>query len=173
MRRLRTVRAARTPQLVRADPLIPTPRSPIDLSDRPADRRAGYDRWLASRDCADCWLSSREKDTGSKAEWVANKRATDQAEAWSEQYRMPPPDGTDRAVPRATRCRHQLVAAAYTTLVAEGSTGEAEWEAIEDSIRLLTRAGWWIDNREADLIDLPELLDAASAFDRPTENPHF
>ncbi|MET8206220.1 hypothetical protein ABZT51_09265 [Streptomyces sp. NPDC005373] len=147
---------------------MPTPRSPIDLSDRPADRRAGYARWLASRDCADCWLSSREKDTGSKAEWVANKRATDQAEAWSEQYRMPPPDGTDRAVPRATRCRHQLVAAAY-----EGSTGEAEWEAIENSIRLLTRAGWWIDSREADPIDLPELLDAASAFDRPTQNPHF
>ncbi|MEU3692350.1 hypothetical protein [Streptomyces narbonensis] len=146
-----------------------------DLSDRPADRRAGYARWLASRDCSGCWRASREEDIKTKVEWLAKQRATDQAEAeaWSEQYRMPPLDGTDRAVAWATRCRRQLVSAAYTALVVEGTTSAAEWEAIEDAVRPLTRAGWWLDQRDADPADLPELLEAASASDRPTENPYF
>ncbi|SOE32571.1 hypothetical protein [Streptomyces sp. OK228] len=146
-----------------------------DLSDRPADRRAGYARWLAEHDCTECWRAAQGEDTESKAEWLAKKRAAEQAEAeeWSTQYRMPPLDGTDRAVAWGTRCRHQLVAGAYTALVMEGTTSEAEWAAIEDAVRPLTRAGWWLDQRDADPADLPELLAAATAGDRPTENPHF
>ncbi|SFG26832.1 hypothetical protein [Streptomyces mirabilis] len=146
-----------------------------DLSDRPADRRAGYARWLAERHCADCWRAVQGGDTSSKAEWLAKKRAAEQAEAeeWSARYRMPPLDGTDRAVAWGTRCRHQLVSAAYTALVLEGTTSEAEWEAIEESVRPLTRAGWWLDQRDADPADLTELLEAAATNDRPTENPHF
>ncbi|MFE0187572.1 hypothetical protein [Streptomyces sp. NPDC059008] len=52
-----------------------------DLSDRPADRRAGYARWLSARDCSDCWRAARNDDNESKAEWLAKKRATEQAEA--------------------------------------------------------------------------------------------
>ena len=37
-----------------------------DLSDRPADRRAGFARWLADRDCTDCWKAARDADTESK-----------------------------------------------------------------------------------------------------------
>ncbi|SEC12186.1 hypothetical protein [Streptomyces sp. 2314.4] len=146
-----------------------------DLSDRPADRRAGYARWLAGRDCTQCWQAARDEDTESKTEWLAKKQATEQAEAeqWSAQYRMPPLDGTDRAVAWGTRCRHQLVSAAYTALVLEGTTSEAQWEAIEEAVRPVTRASWWIDQREAHPTDLPELLDAATDGDRPNENPHF
>lgn len=146
-----------------------------DLSDRPADRRAGYARWLAERDCTDCWRAAQGEDTESKAEWLAKKRAAEQAEAeeWSTRYRMPPLEGTDRAIAWGTRCRHQLMAAAYTALVLEGTTSEAEWAAIEDTARPLTRAGWWLDQRDADPADLPELLAAATRGDRPTENPHF
>ena len=146
-----------------------------DLSARAADRRAGYARWLASRDCSECWRASREEDSESKAEWLAKKRAEEaaKAEEWAEQYRMPPLDGSERAVGWATRCRHQLVASAYTGLVLEGGMDEAEWEAIEEAVRPLTRAGWWIDNRDADPSDLPELLEAAGEADRPSENPHF
>ncbi|MFM9371860.1 hypothetical protein [Streptomyces sp. Da 82-17] len=147
----------------------------IDLSSRPADRRAGYAQWLAARDCTDCWQADRAEDTESKAEWLAKRRAAEQsaADAWSEQYQMPPLEGTDRSVSWAARCRHQLVAAAYTALVVEGTFGERQWEGLEDSVHLLTRAGWWIDQRDADPADLPELLEAASAEDRPTENPHM
>ncbi|MGW6909258.1 hypothetical protein [Streptomyces sp. NPDC054940] len=147
----------------------------VDLSDRPADRRAGYARWLAERDCTDCWRATRGEDTESKAEWLAKRRAAEQAEAeeWSTRYRMPPLEGTDRAIAWGTLCRHQLVAGAYTALVVEGTTSEAEWAAIEDAVRPLTRAGWWLDQRDAEPADLPELLAAATEGDRPTENPHF
>lgn len=147
----------------------------VDLSARPADQRAGYARWLAARDCADCWRAARDQNSESKAEWLASKRAEEaaEAEAWAEHYRMPPLEGSERAIGWAARCRHQLVTAAYTALVTEGEMGEREWEAIEDAVRPLTRAGWWIDNRDADPADLPELLEAANDTDRPTENPHF
>ncbi|WP_019359476.1 hypothetical protein [Streptomyces sp. AA1529] len=147
----------------------------VDLSERPADRRAGYARWLASRDCSECWRASKDADSESKAEWLANKRAdeAEAAETWAEQYRMPSLDGSERAVGWASRCRHQLVTAAYTALVTEGGMDESEWQAIEEAVRPLTRAGWWIDNREADPSDLPELLEAASGTDRPTENPRL
>ncbi|MFF4308905.1 hypothetical protein [Streptomyces sp. NPDC001507] len=96
----------------------------------------------------DCWRAAQDEDTESKADWLAKKRVAEQAEAeeWSTRYRVPPLEGTDRAITWGTRCRHQLVAAAYTALVAEGTTGEAEWAAVEDAARPLTRAGWWLTN---------------------------
>ncbi|MFI7337131.1 hypothetical protein ACIBUY_04225 [Streptomyces sp. NPDC050085] len=147
----------------------------FDLSDRPADRRAGFARWLSTRECTDCWRASRDEDAEAKAEWLARQRAAEQdvAEEWAQQYRMPPLEGTDRAVAWASRCRHRLVSAAYTALVAEGGMSETEWESVEDAVRPITRAGWWLDQREADPADLPELLAAAHGDDRPTENPHF
>ncbi|MGW9115465.1 hypothetical protein ACWGRV_02295 [Streptomyces sp. NPDC055663] len=146
-----------------------------DLSDRPADRRADYARWLAGRDCIDCWRASKEGDEQDKAAWLKTKRAEEQAEseAWSEQYRMPPLEGTERAVAWGVRCRHQVLAAAYTVLVLEGETAETEWEGIEETARTVTRAGWWIDQRSSEPDDLTELLQAATAADRPTENPYF
>lgn len=148
----------------------------VDLSDRPADRRAGYARWLAGRDCADCWRTTRDHDTKTKTAWLTQKRAEEQsaAEEWSEQYLMPPLEGTERAIAWAVRCRHQLVRDAYTALVVEGTTSETEWEALEDLIRRVTRAGWWLDQRDATPTDLPELLEAAAAASASgTENPYF
>jgi hypothetical protein len=146
----------------------------VDLSDRPADRRAGYVRWLAGRDCTDCWKASRDNDAQEKAAWLENKRAEKQAEAgaWAEQHRMPPLDGTDRTVAWGSRCRHQLMSAAYAALVLEGDTTEPEWEAVEGAARTVTRGGWWIDQREAESGDLPELLQAVGDADRSTENPY-
>ncbi|MEV5129045.1 hypothetical protein ACN6K8_002159 [[Kitasatospora] papulosa] len=93
-----------------------------DLSDRPADRRAGFAEWLARQECTDCWRASNEGDEQDKAAWLKAKRAEEQtaSEAWSEQYRMPPLKGTERAVPWGVRCRHQILTNAYTALVTEG-----------------------------------------------------
>ncbi|SCD69546.1 hypothetical protein GA0115239_105926 [Streptomyces sp. BpilaLS-43] len=123
----------------------------------------------------DCWRASKEDDAQDKAAWLKSKRAEEQAEseAWSQQYRMPPLEETERAVARGVRCRHQVLAAAYTTLVTEGETSEAEWEEIEESARAITRAGWWLDQRSSLPNDLTELLQAATEADRPTENLHF
>ncbi|MFC4035157.1 hypothetical protein ACFO3J_27335 [Streptomyces polygonati] len=146
-----------------------------DLSDRPADERAGFARWLAERPCTDCWRTAHQADAAATQQWLAAKRADEQAaaEAWSTQYAMPPLEGTERAVAWAVRCRHQILAAAYTALVIEGDTAETAWEAMEDKARTVTRAGWWLDQRSCEPSDLSGLLDAATEADRPTENPHF
>ncbi|MCX5426821.1 hypothetical protein [Streptomyces sp. NBC_00062] len=146
-----------------------------DLSDRPADRRAGFAEWLAKQECTDCWRAAKEGNEQDKAAWLEAKRAEEQAESetWSKRYRMPPLEGTVRAVAWGVRCRHQVLAASYTALVLEGETSEAEWEGIEEAARTITRAGWWIDQRSSEPDDLTELLQAATETDRPTENPHF
>ncbi|MBM9508003.1 hypothetical protein [Actinacidiphila acididurans] len=146
-----------------------------DLSGRPADERAGFARWLTERPCTDCWKTAHQADAAVTRKWIEAKRAEEQAdaEAWSQKYRMPPLEGSERAVTWAVRCRHHMLAAAYTALVVEGDATEAEWEAVEDAARAVTRAGWWIDQRDGEPGDLTELLDAATGADRPVENPYF
>ncbi|MFJ1707582.1 hypothetical protein [Kitasatospora sp. NPDC088346] len=145
-----------------------------DLSARPADRRAGYARWLAGRDCTDCWRADRESDGVERAAWIAARRAEEQqaAAAWAEQYRMPPLTGPQTILAWGERSRHQLVTAAYRALVVEGTLPEERWEEVEGRARTVDRAGWWIDQREAPAGDLPELLEAATDADRSTENPY-
>ncbi|MEU4582960.1 hypothetical protein AB0F92_12830 [Kitasatospora aureofaciens] len=144
-----------------------------NLGDRPADRRAGFAEWLAKQKCTDCWRAAKDGNEAEKAAWLEAKRAAEQAEsdAWSEQYRMPPLEGTEKGTAWGTRCRHQVLAAAYAALVLDGGMPESVWERIEDQARTITRAGWWIDQRTSEPGDLPELLDAATDADRPTENP--
>ncbi|MEU5083730.1 MULTISPECIES: hypothetical protein [Streptomyces] len=144
-----------------------------DLSDRAADRRAGFARWLGERDCTDCWKAARSNDTASKEEWLAAKRAEEQRAAaeWAAQFDMPPLEGPERALAWGERTRHQLMTAAHTALVIEGTWDDADWAELEEKARTITRAGWWIDQRDSDGTDLPELLDAATEQDRGTENP--
>ncbi|BCM71257.1 hypothetical protein EASAB2608_06591 [Streptomyces sp. EAS-AB2608] len=144
-----------------------------DLSDRAADRRAGFARWLGGRDCTDCWKAARSNDTSSKEEWLAVKQAEEQRAAaeWATKFDMPPLEGPERAVDWGERSRHQLMHAAHTALVVEGTWDEADWAELEEKARTVTRAGWWIDQRDADGTDLLELLDAATERDRGTENP--
>ncbi|MGW6393107.1 hypothetical protein ACWFR1_21940 [Streptomyces sp. NPDC055103] len=145
-----------------------------DLSDRAADRRAGFARWLAGRACSDCWKASRDADTAAKEQWLTARRAEEQAAAkeWAERFDMPPLEGPERALDWGERSRFQLVTAAYTALVTEGTWDETDWAVLEEKIRTVTRTGWWIDQREAEGSDLPELLDAATSEDTGTENPH-
>ncbi|MGY4968334.1 hypothetical protein ACWGCC_03765 [Streptomyces nigrescens] len=144
-----------------------------DLSDRTVDRRTGFARWLSGRECTDCWKATRDGNTADKQAWLETKRKEEReaADAWALQYKMPPLEGPDKAIGWGVRCRHQLVTAAYTTLVAEGEMDETEWSGVEEQARGVTRAGWWIDQRDTDGQDLPELLAAAADADRSTENP--
>jgi hypothetical protein len=84
---------------------------------------------------------------------------------------MPPLEGPERALDWGERSRHQLMASAHTALVVEGTWNEADWAELEDRARSVTRAGWWIDQRDADGTDLLELLEAATEQDCGTENP--
>ncbi|MFF4822694.1 hypothetical protein ACWDAO_01740 [Streptomyces sp. NPDC001212] len=145
-----------------------------DLSNRPADKRAGFARWLAARDCTDCWKAARDADTEAKEQWLAAKRAEEQQAAaeWAERFDMPPLEGPEKALGWGERSRHQLMVAAHTALVVEGPWDEADWAELEEKARAITRAGWWIDQRDAEGSDLLELLDAATESDRGTENPY-
>ncbi|MFK0111898.1 hypothetical protein [Streptomyces sp. NPDC091217] len=120
-----------------------------------------------------CWKAARNADSESKEEWLATKRAEEQeaAVAWAQQFGMPQLEGPEKALDWGERSRHQLMTAAYTALVAEGTWDEADWAELEEKARAVTRAGWWIDQREADGTDLLELLDVAGEADRGTENP--
>ncbi|MFB6987949.1 hypothetical protein ACFC0C_16370 [Streptomyces sp. NPDC056178] len=144
------------------------------MSNRPADKRAGFARWLAAKDCSDCWKAARDGDSTSGEEWLATKRAEEQAaaKAWAEQFDMPPLEGPAKALAWGERSRHQLVTAAHTALVIEGTWDDADWMVMEEKVRAVTRAGWWIDQRDAEGADLPELLDAATDDDRGSENPY-
>ncbi|MBU6536146.1 hypothetical protein HZS56_34510 [Streptomyces sp. A108] len=144
-----------------------------DLSNRPADKRAGFARWLVSKDCADCWKAARGADSASKEEWLATKRAAEQeaAAAWATQFDMPQLEGPAKTLNWGERSRHQLMTAAHTALVVEGTWDDADWAELEETARSITRAGWWIDQRDAEGTDLMELLDAATVQDRGSENP--
>ncbi|MFI6289334.1 hypothetical protein ACIBCM_32095 [Streptomyces sp. NPDC051018] len=145
-----------------------------DLSGRPVDQRAPFARWLAGRDCTDCWRSTRSADSASRKEWLAARRAAEQQAAadWAAQFDMPPLEGPQKIVGWGERCRHQLVTTAHTALVVEGAWDEADWTVLEEKVRTVARAGWWLDQRDSDGTDLPELLDAAGESDRGTENPY-
>jgi hypothetical protein len=39
-----------------------------DLSDRAADERAGFARWLAERPCSDCWRAAHLADAARRKE---------------------------------------------------------------------------------------------------------
>ncbi|WP_208816812.1 hypothetical protein [Streptomyces prasinus] len=145
-----------------------------DLSARPADKRAGFARWLATKNCTDCWKAARDADTESKEQWLATKRAEERQAAaeWNEQFDMPSLEGPEKALDWGERSRHQLMIAAHTALVVEGAWDENDWAEVEERARAITRAGWWIDQRDAEGSDLLELLDAAIESDRGTENPY-
>ncbi|MFF5090368.1 hypothetical protein [Streptomyces niveus] len=144
-----------------------------NLSDRPADRRAGFARWLTTRDCTDCWEAARDTASESTEQWLAAKRAQEQQAAaeWAKRFDMPPLEGPKKALGWGERCRHQLVTAAHTALVVEGGWEEGDWAELEEKARTVTRAGWWIDQRDAEGADLLELLEAVGESDRGTENP--
>ncbi|MFE0087658.1 hypothetical protein [Streptomyces sp. NPDC058991] len=121
----------------------------------------------------DCWKASRDADTESKKQWLATKRAAEQQAAaeWAAKFDMPALEGPERALEWGERSRHQLMTAAHTALVVEGTWDEADWAELEEKARTITRAGWWLDQRDTEGADLLELLDAATETDKGAENP--
>ncbi|MFV0433838.1 MAG: hypothetical protein ACK5LO_07660 [Leucobacter sp.] len=54
-----------------------------------------------------------------------------------------------------------------------GTMGESEFETtIIEPARLVDRAGWWIDNREATSRELPELVADPGIENLGNENPY-
>jgi hypothetical protein len=145
-----------------------------DLSVRRVSERAGYARWLATKDCSDCWRTERDRlATRQREEWLAVRGAKEGAEAgaWEALADMPVLDGSERTVDWAKRVRRSLLVAAYDTL----GSDEAQFAArIKAPARLIRRASLWIDQRDSGPADLEELLAVAARDQRTaaTENPY-
>ena len=141
-----------------------------DLSAKRVSERAGYARWLAGRDCTDCWSSKRDKESGKERDaWLAEELS--EVETWETRSGMPPLVGSEKAVEWGRKIRYQLLAAAFDELGAPDDGGFSG--RIEAPARTVTSASWWIDQRDADSSDLPELLADASTDDAAhvNENP--
>jgi hypothetical protein len=138
-----------------------------DLSAKRPSERAGYARWLRSKDCSACWRRTRgsEKSTDNET-WLAERR-TEEATAvrtWERRAAMCDLDGSDKAVPWGARVRYQLLTAAYDLHVTSSGMSENEFaDRFEVPARTVTSASWWIDQRDTDAADMDELLADVSA----------
>lgn len=145
-----------------------------DLSAKRVSEQAGYARWLAGRDCTDCWSSRRDKESGKERDaWLAERRAEELSDVgmWETRSGMPSLDGSEKVVEWGRKVRHQLLAAASDELESSDDGGFSD--RIEAPARTVMSASWWIDQRDTDGPDLAELLADASAGDvaHVNENP--
>jgi hypothetical protein len=146
-----------------------------DLSDKPAGKRAASAKWYGEHlVCGRCF----KKQNGS-GETDAERDARHEKEAAqiredAERDGLPIDlVGTEKQVPWALRIRAELIRGAYEALVQEGELSDAEFEEqVLALARPLDRARWWIDNKDADAADLPELLADPGTMDAgaSTEN---
>lgn len=145
-----------------------------DLSAKRPSERAGYARWLQTKDCSGCWRTKRDGQvTHERDEWLAERRTKELAETevWETRSGMPALEGSDKAVEWARRVRYELLAAAYEAL---GCSEEDFAERIEAPARRIASASWWIDQRDAEASEVEELVDDAASDDlaRTSENPY-
>ena len=92
----------------------------------------------------------------------------------TEKYDLPTFVGSDRQVAWAIRSRHTLIQSAYDVHVTVGKWDETDFEEqVLEPARVLDRPSWWIDNREALGVDVPELVQSSVTDPRAasTENP--
>lgn len=127
-----------------------------DLSDRPAGKRKGFASWLAGQKCSECW----KKET--RGEHLEERREAAAADA--KKLGLPELDGSDKQLLWAPLFRDSVVKNAFEDLVRgdEASMTEAEFEdRVMVHARAITRAGWWMDNSDAEPEDLEELVSTA------------
>jgi len=145
-----------------------------DLSAKRPSERAGYARWLAAKDCAECWKATRDRQAARERDgWLAERRAAVLAgiEAWEVFADMPVLEGSDKATGWARHVRYQLLAAAHGTL----DLSDDEFAArIEAPARRLDSVSWWIDQRDTEPIELEKLVGDAGAggLSLVSENPY-
>jgi hypothetical protein len=153
-------------------------REDHDLSAKRPSERAGYARWLATKDCSGCWRATRDAQHATDNEtWLAERR-TEEATAirtWETRAGMYDLDGSERSAPWGAHVRYQLLSAAHEHHVTDGAMSDDEYESrFEVPARTVTSASWWIDQRDTDPADLEELLAdvAVDVTAQVQENPY-
>jgi len=134
-----------------------------DLSARRRSVRAGYARWLTTRDCTDCRRAGRDAAVPrERTRWLAGRRAEEltETEVWETRAAaMPALGSSDKAVEWGRPVRHQLLGATHGTLgVADGDFAVRA----ENPARRIDSASWWSfpsssSQRDSEPVDLEEL----------------
>lgn len=150
----------------------------VDLSKKPAGKRAGLAVWLKSQPCLDCVRKSEKKELSAE---VKAEREAEQAEAeqFAEALELPDFTGSEKQrqklIPWAFTSRHRLLKAGYEALVEEGDWDEEDFEGkVLVPARRIDSPGWWVDNKDADAADLEELVSTALEDESAvlSENPN-
>lgn len=129
-----------------------------DLSNKKPFERPGFIKWLEGKPCRNCDPAEKRR----KEKFVAGKRAEEAAaaEAVEKRFGMDPLQGPPAILGWGTRVRAQLIEAAYNEL----GLDEADFATqIAEPASEVSAAGWWLDNREIELDQLPTALTEALA----------
>lgn len=144
-----------------------------DLSDRKPDKRAGFAKWLASTDCFECYKKNSRSEFEKKraAERLEEqKRELADAEVYETRSGLEVLSGSDKQIAWARRIRVQVLASLYEQ-VESGQKDEAWFErTVLGPARLIATSRWWIDNRDFEVEDWPELLAAGAESTDANEN---
>lgn len=146
-----------------------------DLSDKPAGKRASSAKWFGEHlVCSRCFKKQNGSDESDAERDAWHAKEAEQIREDAERDGLPIDlVGTEKQVPWALRIRAELIRGAYEALVQEGELSDADFEEqVLVPARPIDRARWWIDNKDADAADLPELLADPGTMDAgaSTEN---
>lgn len=137
-----------------------------DLSDRPAGKRASFAKWAERQKCSKCYR--QEGMETHRAEQLVD------ADAFAERCQLEALQGSDAQLKWAPIFRHRILGRAHELLVMEQGVTEEEFdERILNFARKISRAGWWMDQVEAEAEDVEELVTTAfhDSGETITENP--
>ncbi|MHA7170101.1 hypothetical protein ACX801_18300 [Arthrobacter bambusae] len=147
-----------------------------NLSTVPAGRRKAHAYGLGKNHvCGKCF--SKENEAG-RAAFLAERNAQTlaEAESFENDHGIPPLTGSEKQLSWGTRSRYELLSKALEDLTNSDDapmSGEDFESRILEPSRGILRAGWWIDNQDAETEDLEELVSTAVTEDEhaETENP--
>jgi hypothetical protein len=127
-----------------------------DLSKKPAGKRAGLAAWLKDKPCWDCGKSSGISPE-QKAEQEAQTAETEKTLGLPDLAATPAQ--TPKLLPWGRQIRAAVLREAYD-LVESGKETESWFtNNFLEPAKRITGCTWWVDNREATLAEMPELLD--------------
>lgn len=127
-----------------------------DLSEKPAGKRKGIANWLSGKDCFECWKEETKDERAEKRREAAASNA--------QKLGLPGLEGSESQLLWAPVFRDSLVQNAHEELCRgeDAVMSEDEFDQrIMVHARMITRAGWWMDNSDADPSDLEELVTTA------------
>ena len=146
-----------------------------DLSDKPAGKRAASAKWYGEHFvCGKCFKKSNGSSESDQERDARHEAEAEELRVEAERDGLPVDlVGSEKQVPWALRVRGELIRGAYAALVETEQMTEADFQAqVLVPAQPLDRARWWIDNREQEPVDLPELLADPGVLDEgaSTEN---